>query len=459
MSILFSKAFEVQETELKRLGVFDAVLDGDSHFFINIKLLQNTTVPEFKDGYSKINDFFGEIGSLLSMADEGDKLYKTAYKIFHFPEINGVNLGFASGVHGNGFGEKLRKQIIADAFKIIKAGNMHPEIFHLLGLFEDWVGPDRLSDMFGGILFDNIIAFTKRINRELGITQEHYPQFNFNDDIPINPYKRGEKILLLPEEILHELPIAKDWDDIDRVCSENEAIRAEINDMINETWAKMSMSRKKAFLKQTIFENPQKLERVINAYRDSKAEPFNIFSDTEYLVNYLSSTISFDTNAQQTNSFEASKYILSEYTHWVEYNRGALILCDGSPRKAESAVQRTIHATAKIYCKEHNWDINPEEDQGRGPVDFKISRGNDKTVVEVKLTSNPKCVHGLETQIEEYAQAEQTNNKIFVLVDNGKCSFRIDEVKSKYNEMKALGKNPAHIIMIDAKPKASASKF
>lgn len=459
MSILFSKAFNIHETELKKLGVFDAVIDGDSHFFINIKLLQNTSIPEFKGAYDKINNFFGEIGLLLSAASEGDKLYNAAYKRFYFPEVNGLNLGFASGTHGNGFGEKLRRKIISDAFQIIKAGCVQPEIFHLIGLFEDSVGPDRLSDMFGRLLYDNIIAFTKRVNKELGITQKRYPRLKFADDIPLNPYKKGVPILLLPEELLHKLPIAKDWDDIDRVCSENEAIRAEINDMISKKWAKMTISSKKAFLKQTIFANPQKLERIITAYRNSKAEPFNIFSDTEYLVNYLSSTISFNTNAQQINSFEASKYILSEYQHWIEYNRGALVLCDSSSRKAESAVQRTIHATAKIYCKEHNWDISPETDTGRGPVDFKISRGNDKTVIEVKLTSNQQCVHGLETQIEEYAQAEQTNNKIFVLVDNGKCSFRIDEVRNKYNEMKALGKNPATIIVIDAKPKVSASKY
>jgi len=36
---------------------------------------------------------------------------------------------------------------------------------------------------------------------------------------------------------------------------------------------------------------------------------------------------------------------------------------------------------------------------GRGPVDFKISRGEDKTVIEIKLTSNNDCLHGFEVQI------------------------------------------------------------
>ena len=39
---------------LKQAGVFDVFLDEDSPFFINIKRLQNCTVPEFSNSYDKI---------------------------------------------------------------------------------------------------------------------------------------------------------------------------------------------------------------------------------------------------------------------------------------------------------------------------------------------------------------------------------------------------------------------
>ena len=86
-------------------------------------------------------------------------------------------------------------------------------------------------------------------------------------------------------------------------------------------------------------------------------------------------------------------------------------------------------------------------------------RGTDKTVVEIKLTSNNQCVHGLEVQIEEYAKSEGTKNKIFVLVDTGDGSFRIKDVLKKHKEMLERGENPADVIVIDAKPKASASMY
>ena len=52
-------------------------------------------------------------------------------------------------------------------------------------------------------------------------------------------------------------------------------------------------------------------------------------------------------------------------------------------------------------------------------MDFKISRGQDITIVEVKLTTNDQYLHGFEVQIEEYGKAEQTDKLVYVLVDLG----------------------------------------
>lgn len=57
--------------------------------------------------------------------------------------------------------------------------------------------------------------------------------------------KKDKELLLVPINILHEIPIAKDWDDIDRVCSENKVIKQEINEMIRLEWYKMSTGQKR----------------------------------------------------------------------------------------------------------------------------------------------------------------------------------------------------------------------
>ncbi len=249
IAILFSTKFNIPKEQLKEMGVFDVLLDEDSSFFINIKRLKECKVPEFVESYNKINERFREIGLLLQNATPGSRLYRAAYEKFNFPEVNGINLGFSSSTHGAGFGKGLRAQIIKDAYEIIQTGSNNPEIFHLVGLFEDNVGPDRLSDMIARIIYNEIVAYTQRILSELKINAENYPRFVFRNGLVVNPYKR-KFLLLLPESILHELPIAKCWDDIDRVCSENEAIKAEINEEIGNTWRRMPTPERKEYLRE-----------------------------------------------------------------------------------------------------------------------------------------------------------------------------------------------------------------
>lgn len=457
MAVLLSTEFNLSKEQIIQTGVFDVLIDEDSHFFINIKRLQVTQVPEFVGAYDRINEYFRSIGLLLKNSIPGSKLYREALKRFDFPEVNGINLGFSSGSHGAGFGSQLREKIIRDAYEIIKSGSEQPEIFQLTSLFEENVGPDRLSDMVARLVYDNIVAYSKRIYRELGITHEMYPDYHFKDGILKNPYKRYP-LLLLPVDILHELPIARCWDDIDRVCRENDAIRDEINDLIGNEWTRMASSAKKRYMREWVFMNPDRICRIINSYKNVKVDSFNIFSDINYLIGFLLSTISIPESGA-SSSFEASQEIIEIFTDWVENNRGAIVIKEAEPRAAEKTVQRTMHATAKYYCQQNNWDISPEEDGGRGPVDFKVSRGIDKTVIEIKLTSNRDCVHGLEIQIEEYAKAECTDNKIFLLVNTGSHMERIEDVQKKHTEMTADGRKPAHIIVIDSRPKESASKY
>lgn len=91
----------------------DCVLDNDSGFFINLMRLKISDVPDFKDTYQRINDYFSEIATFLNASDsKKDKLYKTAFKRFKSLEINGINLGFSESKHGAAFGEKQRLKII-----------------------------------------------------------------------------------------------------------------------------------------------------------------------------------------------------------------------------------------------------------------------------------------------------------------------------------------------------------
>lgn len=422
-------------------------------------------IPEFQGSYQSINDHFSKIATLLNVSDsKEDKMYQSAIKLFKFSEVNGINLGFSESEHGAGFGEKLRKQVISDAFDIVKKGVQYPEIFQLVSLFEENIGPDRLSDMVATIIYPDIVKFTKRIQNELGINKEKYSEYIFLEDgLVVNPYK-GCEILFLPKDILHELPIAKCWDDIDRVVSENENIRREINEAVGEEWSRWYSRDKKAYLKEHIFKDPEKCSRVIEGYRKSEVAKYDLNNDVEYFAATLIKTMKREginfavEGAKEKDSFEAALDVLDIFKEWVEYNKGWDTIQGAESSKREKIVQRLIHLGSKNYILANDWDINFESDAGRGPVDFKVSRRGDKTIVEIKLSTNTQYLHGYEEQVEEYGKAECTDNMIYVFVDLGNLG-RLKKITDTHQLNLRNQKKVPELMIIDAIAKNAASTY
>jgi hypothetical protein len=62
-------------------------------------------------------------------------------------------------------------------------------------------------------------------------------------------------------------------------------------------------------------------------------------------------------------------------------------------------------------------DVNREVNNGRGPVDFKVSRGKrDSTLVEFKLAKNSRLKDNLQKQVEIYQKASDSNRAIKVIM-------------------------------------------
>ena len=102
-------------------------------------------------------------------------------------------------------------------------------------------------------------------------------------------------------------------------------------------------------------------------------------------------------------------------------------------------------------------DVSSEVNDGRGPVDFKISRGSlDKSLVEFKLASNTKLQRNLEKQIDIYKSASDTSKALKVIL------FFTDREYAKVNGILnrlGIGRS-SDIILIDgrANNKPSGSK-
>lgn len=447
--------------KLDKEGIFDTILDIDANYFINIKRIRDTKEKSFVNSYKKIQKFFINIYKLLSnTTNKSSKLYRQAVKLFDFPEINNIGLGYSKGRYGSGFGPVLAEKIISDAKEIIDAGNKDPDLFQLIGLFEENVGPDRLSDMYSHLIYDDIINYTIEKNTALGINKENYPEMKFKKELLINPFK-NKPVLMLPKDILHELPIAKEWDDIDNVCARIQCIRDEMNSFIGDEWKKASTRDKKNFIKEKIMKNEESFKAVISEYKNFSVEPYDFDNDSlgfyiisKELKNIPLEKIEID---KREKVKDIVLKICNKFKDLVENNALVKLLYEKDGKfRGEKSVQLLFYGISDSYCDSFDVDISPELNSGRGNIDFKYSNGyTDRVIVEVKLTSNRQLIHGMKTQILEYAKAEKTNQLVYLVIDDLKNKEKIKKLYEEYNKME----KKSELIVIDTEIKKSASIY
>ena len=125
---------------------------------------------------------------------------------------------------------------------------------------------------------------------------------------------------------------------------------------------------------------------------------------------------------------------------------------DGKPIKREADLQ----VIYRLVWFGTPLDVNREVNNGRGPVDYKVSYGaNNSTLVEFKLASNSKLKNNLAKQVEIYKVASDSKRAIKVIM-----YFSAEEELKVISILNDLGLSENDdIILIDARNdnKSSAS--
>jgi hypothetical protein len=467
-----SSEFGVDLAVLDQLGVVNVLLNTDTLVFIDPLLLENSSHMEISDGaYKSYRARFEKIIKLLAASKaEDDVPWRNAKKLFRFSEISWTCLGYGTTVKGSGFGKDLVSSTLDTASQIVALGVDDIDFFMALALFEEGIGPDRISDMTTNIILDDLINFSIRINKELKIATKEFKVGARTFDLVSNPYS-GQPLIFVPNDIVRDLPIASDWSDISRVVRENEELRDSVNEHVGEIWATMTKKDKQR-LKNSALRSKEAFQQVMNMIREVEPKPYNFKNDrngesfwTEVLKqipkDYPYDLSSYGSRKLQPNEVvEVVNKILDQFRDLVEDKGLWKELWDesGKPRK-EKASQRLFFAVAYSYCKANNIDLTPEADSGNGPVDFKLSQGFDsKLVIEIKLSTNGSLVHGFEKQLEIYKKADDTDLGIFLIIDVGGIGKKYGEVQRLRNEfIKEHGK-ASDIWYVDGNQKASASK-
>ena len=471
MARRYSDVFKVSHEALIQEGALDAFVDIDSPFHIDPYLLRTVSVPELAPSYQRFRQHFEEVLHLLDASQHPyDRMFREAVRKLRFRELPNVSLGYSkNSVSGSGIGRELAINLANTASQIMAAGIKDPVIFELVGLFEERIGADRISDMTIRIILPDLLRFSQRVAQNLGIVTR---DFNYRQDAFALPFDNTtyQPVVLVPTELLRDLPVAEDWSDVDRICVYNEQLRRAVNQIIGLTWKHATKKVKKRDLKAALMAYPELLQDLIDQYNAKPANPYDFDNDPlgimtwhdiarEYAGNFPLD-FGIDGVLSPTQLLDLVRTICDHFRHLVEFNGlNRLLYDDRGKVRHETFAQLLFYGIADAYCQANDLDLSREPNAGRGPVDFKISRGyRARVTVEVKYSSNPHLRRGYTTQLSIYNQADRTKHSIYLIIRTKQSTKVIDALRRLRTEKAEQGSRVPDIFVVDGRIKPSASR-
>ncbi|MCD6437288.1 MAG: hypothetical protein J7L56_03355 [Halomonas sp.] len=474
MNVYFSDYFSVSKDDLEEYGAFNVSLINDLPVFIDPFLLFNSDEPEYQHLHDEIIKY---IGFLRDMSEAGEISRGLVRHWFLFPEVKQNWLGFSKvGNGGSGLGPEFASALnenLGNIFndfgteKITKSSHLEK-----LCLIKEGVGKDSISDFTTNLIKSYLCEYTQAFakkyidsSRTKSVMVPH-AEFNYKTRRWASkkytlPFIDGDYVLLTPKDILtkdeawiNKHDIIGDFDDIIGAIP-----NVELRDQVNEYFLRRVPEDAKQreineAIAKTLRNFPELIDRYIRLKEDTGDQAVALSEQKvqEIETVFIRQVASLIENLKDESSF----YETSDDTHDEAYSRVLFLkqvienndgyrifYSNGQPIKRESDLQLMFRLT--WYASQD--DVNAEVNNGRGPVDYKISRGSkDSTLVEFKLASNSKIKQNLAKQVEVYKAANQTKKSIKVIL-----YFSDSELSRVQKIMKELElKEGKELVLIDA---------
>ncbi|WP_395026154.1 hypothetical protein [Comamonas odontotermitis] len=484
--VYFSDYFGVAPEVLEAYGAFNVSLINDLPVFIDPFLLFNSEKPEYQNLHSGIIKYVRFLRDMSAEGDISPGLLKSWYR---FPEVKQTWLGYSKvGNGGSGLGQAFGAALNDNLHSIFRdfGEEKITKSSHLekLCLIKDGVGKDNISDfatnLIKGFLCDYTQTFAKqnlpanRIKRvPVTHTRFNYETRSWQTAHYELPFIDGDFVLLTPKDILtkdeawiNKHDLIGDFDEVSASLP-NEVLRSQVNEYLTRQIPDDANQKDiNRAIAATLRKFPELIDYYIKFKEDNGAgavkiseekikETESVFiSQVGSLIRKLHSEKKFYT--EKSGTFDETLKRVQFLKQVIENNDGYRVFyVKGQPVKRESDLQLMFRLT--WYAAQD--DVNSEVNNGRGPVDYKISRGSkDSTLVEFKLASNSKLRQNLENQVAVYEAANQTKQSIKVIM----CFSDLELAKTLriLNELKLT--DSKSVVIIDAgrenKPSASNVK-
>lgn len=458
---------------------FDPHLLIDTKLFIDPLLLMLEVDSEWDGAHDELIEHFIHCYELIAKGGSRDSLSsQAAIRLLYFPEPTELSLGYtASGTSGSGGAGGMARQIADGIAVAIAAGLDVPEHIEEIGILNEGIGADRISDAVANVLKARFVKYTQAIAQRHGIDMNVHRLRNvsvnmsgarwMSEDVllPTNP-NTGGAIVLVPNRFLNTLPHlnADEWFE----SPVNEDIRLSLN---------LNMGEK--LRKRDIVKYARKHPERVRAWAQTQtSQPnlsgYNFTADPRGVVQWDGEPAAFArahpiagdigsivTQDQLRNLLEA---ILDQFKRFLEEQRGwSLLFNSDGTEKPEEALQLILLGVAQPYLRQFGVEMDREVELGRGPVDFKVSSGASlRILIEAKKAHNGRFWNGLTDQLPSYLVSDDALEGWYLAVryrNNKASENRMRELPGVVARVAEESGKVIKCYTIDARPKESASKL
>lgn len=470
---------------LEGYGAFDISLASDLPLFVDPFLLFNSDEPEYQSLHA------GIIKYLTFLRDRADRpltpgLINAWYK---FSEVKQNWLGFTLlGNAGSGLGVDFAIALHGSLGSILKSfgDETITRGTHLekLALIKEGVGRDNISDLTTNLIKAYLLEYTQRFARlhleahqraEFAVQRT---EFNYTTETWATrtyelPTYRGDFVLLTPADMLtrDDTWISRS-DMLDRFSRLPEAVpddqlRAQINNYFGSRLSERpTRDELSSAAQSTLRRYPELIDYYIREKEDAGDQAVRRSAERREetktflveMVKAIVADLAARTEFYQTpqTSYAEALFRALAFKKYIEDQDGyKLINRPGHERTFSNEKDVQLYFGLAFIGSEY--DVNREVNNGRGPVDFKVSKGSfDKSLIEVKLASNSHLKRNLEKQVEIYEKANGTRTAVKMIV--GYTGDELARVERILDDLKL--RNEESIVIIDARAdnKPSGSK-
>jgi hypothetical protein len=405
---------------------------------------------------------------------------------FRFPEVKQNWLGFSrTGNRGSGLGadfanglhRNLRRMFSEFGTETITRGS------HLekLCLVSDGVGRDHLSDFTTNLIKRFLLEYTQAFARK-HLDPAKLKAFAIQKvtfDYETRRWRGGkfdlpavgkDFVLLTPKDVLTRDEAWINRDDLLNSFEEiyvavpDEQLRYQVGEYLRQRLKGDATSKEVRQVRVSALEAyPELLDHYIKSKEEDGAAAHKVSSvkvqeTHDWFVQQVHALVAERLAGTEFyelgDSFDEALKRVTFLKDVIENKDGyRLFYVKGKPIQREVDLQILFRLT---WCGSP-YDVNREVNNGRGPVDFKISRGSkDATLVEFKLASNSQIRRNLEKQVAVYEAASDTSKSIKAIL-----FFSDQELLKVRGILKDLGlEGRRDVVLIDARAdnKPSASK-